>query len=179
MLILAVAVSVFSVSASAAALNENEQKILDAVSQEITVAGKKVSLESAWINQAKNYMLRDDVDLTKDQADAILAYIDQAVAVAKTSPKVTNGRFSTKVNNELFLLANEAGALLGISFTHLGTDNARNVVAVDDKSGDVIYKAAKVIKDTGAETNVMPVAVVAVIAIAVMGGAVCIKKFEL
>ena len=73
MLIMVIAVSVFAVSASAAALNENEQRIVDAVSQKITVAGKEVALESAWINQAKNYMLRDDVDLTKEQAGNLTA----------------------------------------------------------------------------------------------------------
>lgn len=172
-------VSMLSVSAFAASLNEDEQRIYDAITEEITVAGKPVALADEWVNQAKNYMLRDDVDLTKAQADEILAYIDEAKAVAKTSKTVSNGKFSTKVNNELFLLANECGALLDISFSHPGLDNARKIVAVDNKSGDVIYKAAKVIKDTGANVNVMPVAIAAVVIMTVIGSAVLVKKFEL
>ena len=72
-----VAVSATAV-ASAAGLNAAEEKVMTELKGGVTLSnGETVSLPQARINEAENYLL-NDVDLTDDQANAIITQIDAA-----------------------------------------------------------------------------------------------------
>ena len=61
--------AVASVSA-ASDVNDNEQAILDELGTSVDLGGNETYLPDQYINQAENYFLEDDVDLTEDEADS-------------------------------------------------------------------------------------------------------------
>lgn len=167
--------SVLSICAFAApALNENEQKIFDAYTKTVTVAGKEIKLDAEWVNLGKNYMLREDVDITAEQAEKILGYIAEAEKVAKTAKTATEATaFGAEINNKIIDLAAKAAAVV-----ELKTVVANDHVTFIDAADKVVAEADATIKATGAENNVMPVVVLAVLAMLTVAGAVCVRKIE-
>lgn len=170
--------SILSVCASAApAINADEQRILDIISSSVMSAGVKVTLHPSWLNQAKNYLSYDEVDLTKEEADAIIAYLYKGIALIESSTYCNGRKFTTDINNQLFFLANDAGAILGLTFVHPGINDDK--IQLKDAQGNIVYESSNTIKATGADVNVAAIAVCGVVVLMAIGGALCVKKFEL
>lgn len=174
-LVAIIAVSLLAVSAFAASsINADEQRILDKVSEKITVAGKEYVLDAAWINEAKNYFLRDDVDLTAAQADEIIAIISDCQKLVATSPYVKDLRFTPEINKQAFDLINKAAAVVNLTFKY-----SNGTFTVTDAAGAVVFTTTGTIKPTGANGFVLPVVVLAALLVVAGAGAFCVKKFAL
>ena len=173
------AISMLSLSAFAAGgINNDEQRILDAVGGSFVVCGEEITLDATWINQSKNYCLRDDVDITAAQADEIIGYIEQAKAVASSSKEVSVAKaFTTDINKQIIALADKAARVLGLT-CYVSSDRKTVVFKALD-TGDIVFQTTKTIKDTGASEAVLPVVAVSLLFVMAATGAVCVKKFEL
>lgn len=168
--------SVLSICAFAApALNEHEQKIYDAYTKTVTVAGKEIKLDAEWVNLGKNYMLREDVNITAEQAEKILGYIDEAEKVAKTAKTASEATaFGKEINNKIIDLAAKAAAVVELK-TVVANDH---VTFIDAETNKVVAEADATIKATGAENSVMPAVVLCVLVVLTAVGAVCVRKLE-
>ena len=174
-LVAIIAISLLAVTAFAASsVNADEQRTLDAAGETVTVAGKDYKLDAAWLNECKNYFLKDDVDLTAAQADEIIGYIKQVQDLVKTSPYVKDLRFTPEINKQAFALINKAAAVNGVTFTY-----SNGTFTVTDASGAVIFTTTATIKPTGANGFVLPAVVLASLLVVAGAGAFCVKKFAL
>ena len=71
---------IFSVIASAlSGINSDEQRVLDFINahKQVKVGRATYELKEEYINHARNVLNRDPVDLTKDQADALIAQMEE------------------------------------------------------------------------------------------------------
>ena len=156
---------------AASDINEDEQRVLDAVSVVVTSEeGAEMSLYESDINQAKNFLMRDEIDLDKATADEIIENIEECFAIVEKAGLKTE-KLTDMVEADrkaLLAAANEAGAPVGVTVAY---DAARNKVDFT-YGGAVIASVDPVIKFTGADYSmlfvVMGAAVLAVIAMAVV-----------
>lgn len=169
--------SVLSICAFAApALNEHEQKIYDAyVAAVKTKGGDEVKLNEEWINKGRNYMLKEDVDITAEQAEKILGYIDEAKDIAATATTASEAKgLGTEINKKIVALAEKAAAVVELK-TIVAEEK---VTFVDAKTNEVVAESSTTIKATGAENSVMPAVVLCVLVVLTAVGAVCVRKLE-
>lgn len=101
---------VFSGSA-ATGISADEQRLIDAFSQEITMkSGTVVKLPDVYINQAEDYLTKADLD--KTTVDAILAHVDAAVAVVEASDAKSLSDAADAVKKEVVKEAQEAAKII-------------------------------------------------------------------
>lgn len=173
-----IAVSLLSVCAFAAGgINADEQRVLDALNKEFFVNGKGYKLDAAWLNQAKNFLLRDNVDLTKEQADKILDYISQARGIAESSTVIGGRKFTDKANRDIIALVDKTANVVGLTVVVAG--KGASFTMKDIATGDVVYQSSATIKATGAKAPVLPVTAAAVLFVLAAAGAYGVKKYSL
>jgi hypothetical protein len=68
-------VAATAMTAFAAGINENEQKVLDAIKGSVKIKGVEMVWPDAYVNQAENYF--NTIDMTSEQADKIIAVINE------------------------------------------------------------------------------------------------------
>ena len=147
MLTAAVAVSA-ATSVSAAGINAAEQKVLDALNQTATMGGVEKALPAEYKNQAESYF--NTVELTDAQADAVIAKINEGIALIESSGAANAKEISDAQFNAIVAVAKEAASAGGatIAVTRK-TNGLANVVLVtnstngstpisDPKGGDII-----------------------------------------
>ena len=144
---LLLSVSCMSVKILAASgINAEEQKILNVLKTSVTIDGKVVSLDASYINSAENYMNSDGVDLTASQADVVITQIEAAKQVIIdnkiTDLKTMNKKFQDQILGYAQIAANELGLILV-------ADYSSKSIVIKDSSGNIIFTASKVIKNTG------------------------------
>ena len=66
-------VAISAVTAFAAGINDNEQKVLDELKTSVEMQGVEMNWPAAYVNQAENYF--NTIDMTSDQAEQIIAVI--------------------------------------------------------------------------------------------------------
>lgn len=164
-----------SFSAFAANLDANKQKVLDAVSQSITVDGKKVELPAEYKTQAENYLKRDDVEITADQADAVVEQIDAAIEVVKKSGVTDLAKLSSADKAKIADKVQAAAAIVELKVVF---DSAKNTITITDKDNKVVATMEAPVKTTGANAGAA-VAVLGFAAVLLAGCAVVAKKSQL
>ena len=157
-----VAVSAFC-TVSAAGLNSAENRIMDELNTTVSLNGTATKLPAQYVNQAENYFLQDDVDITDAQADQSIAAIKDCKKFLEDAKVSTYGQLSDDQMKELVALANKASGVVEVRLTF---DRPSKVVTAYDKNGNVIGKGSTggnggnsgttggnggVIKTTGAE----------------------------
>lgn len=178
--IVAVMLAVLLISAlcvpafAASDINADEQRVLDAVAEVVTSEeGAKMSLKDADINQAKNFLMRDEIDLNKADADEIIANIEKCFDIVTKaelkSEKLTD--MSEADRQALLAAANDAGAPVNVTVSY---DAAANKVEFT-YAGAVIATVDPVIKFTGAEYTML-FAILGAAVLAVLAAAVVVKK---
>lgn len=180
LLALVCVVSMFSVTAFAAGINENEQAILDKLSQTITVDGKKLTIPASYINSAKNWMA-SSADIDKTTADEIISYIDDAIALAKKADdvivvdkKANEWHFDAETNGKILEYAKKCTDAVGLTIQVSG-----NTVTILDGT-KVAFEGDGVVKATGNAADYTVVYVVAGAAMMlVLASAVVSKKAKL
>ena len=181
--VLTICACAFSASA-ATGISADEKKIVNALSQKITMAsGKVVALPDKYINQAEDYLTK--AELTSDQITSILGYIKNAQNAVKASKAQSLSVAEENVKKEGVKEAQAAAAVinatLSVSSTPV-TDNKGQVTAnytvslVFNENSNVegYTSGTKITLDTkdseivqtGAEGSVMAVVVGSVVVLA-------------
>lgn len=188
--IIAILVAVLTISAcafsasAATGISADEKKIINALSQKITMAsGKVVALPDKYINQAEDYLTK--AELTSDQITSILGYIKNAQNAVKASKAQSLSVAEENVKKEVVKEAQAAAAVinatLSVSSTPV-TDNKGQVTAnytvslVFNENSNVegYTSGTKITLDTkdseivqtGAEGSVMAVVIGSVVVLA-------------
>lgn len=144
-----------SLNASAAGLDSNKQKILNALKASVSVDGKTVSIPADILNQAENYLLRDDVVITADQASAVVEQINASIQVVKdagvTSMGALNGAQKTEILNKI----NKAAEAVDLT---VSLDSAKNEIKVMS-DGKLVAAVEPALKVTGPNATSIVIAI--------------------
>lgn len=186
-------VATTAISAFAAGLNADEQKVIDTVKVSVDVNGAEVSWPDSFVNQLENYF--NTIELTADQADAIIAAFEEGKTLIKNNGVTDISKASTAVKHELFAVLQKAAAALDATASYDKTTGNVTITAADgteilkvvptlvvkgddtskDKDGNTTDGG--VIKTTGTGANTMMIVVVsAAAALVVAGGVLFVLK---
>ena len=159
---------------AASDINADEQRVLDAVAEVVTSEeGAKLALNDADLNQAKNFLMRDEIDLDKATADEIIANIEKCVKIV-TDAELKSEKLTDMDEADLKALldaANDVGAPVGVTVSY---DAATNKVEFTYENA-VIATVDPVIKFTGADYTML-FALLGAAVLAVVAAAVVVKK---
>lgn len=181
--VLTICACAFSASA-ATGISADEKKIVNALSQKITMAsGKVVALPDKYINQAEDYLTK--AELTSDQITSILGYIKNAQNAVKASKAQSLSVAEESVKKEVVKEAQAAAAVINATLSVASTpvtDNKGQVTAnysvslVFNENSNVegYTSGTKITLDTkdseivqtGAEGSVMAVVIGSVVVLA-------------
>lgn len=142
------ACALFAVTTISAAggIDTNEKKVLDSLRAGVVVDGKVVSLDEAYISQAETYFMKDGIEMSDEQATVVLAQIEAGKKVIVDN-KISDLATVKKVyQDQLLDIAQVAAKAMGVT---MAVDYSSKTVTVFDAKGSVIFKATKVIKNTG------------------------------
>jgi len=121
-----------SVTASAAGINDAEQRILDELHTTVTMQGTEKSLPVSYINQTENYL--NTVDLTEEEADEIIDRIE-ATKDYLTSTGAANYKGLTDAQvDKFFSLCQYTVDIVDLTIAYNKTEMEASIV---DKNGKV------------------------------------------
>lgn len=190
--VLTICACAFSASA-ATGISADEKKIINALSQKITMAsGKVVALPDKYINQAEDYLTK--AELTSDQITSILGYIKNAQNAVKASKAQSLSVAEESVKKEVVKEAQAAAAVINATLSVSSapvTDNKGQVTAnytvslVFNENSNVegYTSGTKITLDTkdseivqtGAEGSVMAVVIGSVVVLAAVAYVVVVS----
>ena len=155
-----------SISAFAAEITTDEQKIIDVLKAGAVVDGKTVKIPAKYINQAESYLMKKDV--SKAEVDKVLDYVDDAKKYM-TSNKITDlNEMTSKQMNKMVSIAEDAAAVVDVKLT---VNTKTGVIKGVDKDGNIVLSGEETIKQTGMDVNAtgaVAVALAAVVAVCVI-----------
>ena len=170
-------------SASAASINADEKKIVDALSQKVKMAsGATFSIPDKFINQAEDYLTK--ADLSADEVNTIVTAINKAAASIKTSTVTDLNKADVAIKTEVLNQANAAAEVIGAEARYVDGANTFNVKLVFTNSNVAGYTtnteidvnlANDEIVQTGAEGS-LALAVIAVVSVAAAGAFVVVAS---
>lgn len=144
-LVLSLASSVTAFAATG--LSEAEESILAKLEAGVEVNGQVIEVPAAYINQAENEFMKNDVDVTADQAEVINSKIDEVAEIAKAEniTKASDLANSESID-ELVAIVKEAAEVVDYTVAY---DAATGVVSVTDPAGVDVFTTKSVINQTG------------------------------
>lgn len=170
-LVLLIVPMTLSVSA-AGDINANEQKVITAISEKVTIEGKTFKIPSEYITQASNYF--KTIDMTEAQATEILGYLKEGkeIIVAQKLTSTTNlDTLSAATKQEILELGKKAAAAAGAVLTFDGEK-----VVIKNAAGQEVFNAAAVVKQTGVEVDFTSIAIIAASVVALLAAAIVVAK---
>jgi hypothetical protein len=135
-------VLVFASSVMAASdINEHEQKLIDKFTEGAVIDGETVTLSVEEINLAKNFFMRDEIDLTEEDVDGLLAAIDEIVLIAQAAKAKNFSDLS--VDDKLAVVAIAEAAVAAIESVDLtfSYDFDTNIASILDGEGAVLAQS--------------------------------------
>lgn len=158
-----VSMSVISVFAGET-INENEQKILDALSSEVDLGNSTYAFPIEYINQAKNYFLTVDVDEEAGKAvvseiEGAFAYLHSTVSFPDESGRKQVDVFDLsaldhETKSELALYVERAAYALDLTLTY---NSDTNIISFEDADGITVFENTAIIKKTGSAYSIIPI----------------------
>lgn len=146
-----VAVSAASV-VSAAGLNDYEESVLASLSEPIVLDdGTELAIPDAKYNQAVNYFNQDDVDLDEEQAETILAAIEDGKNYIVETGVTSLGELTVDDISELAAIAQAAADEAGLEVT-VSADGAVDI------GGTTVNPDEPVVPTTDDKTTATPAA---------------------
>lgn len=121
--------AVASVSA-ASDVNDNEQAILDELGTSVDLGGNETYLPDQYINQAENYFLEDDVDLTEDEADEVIEKIGAVKEYLEGTGVGSYAELSDDQIDEAVALSNEAAGVVGLRLSYDKSTRTVDVIRI-------------------------------------------------
>ena len=179
-------VAVSAVSAFAAGINDNEQKVLDELKTSVKMQGTEMYLPEAYVNQAENFF--NTIDMTEDQADKVLSVIKSGKTQLEATGAKNIADCTTAQKKELMTTLKNVMAPLNGTASY---DKTTGEITLKSESGEVIFKAVPtlvekgsskvedingkttdggVVKTTGASANTMTFVIIGAAAVLVIAG---------
>ena len=179
-------VAVSAVSAFAAGINDNEQKVLDELKTSVKMQGTEMYLPEAYVNQAENFF--NTIDMTEDQADKVLSVIKSGKTQLEATGAKNIADCTTAQKKELMTTLKNVMAPVNGTASY---DKTTGEITLKSESGEVIFKAVPtlvekggnsgkdvngkttdggVVKTTGASANVMTFVIIGAAAVLVIAG---------
>ncbi len=174
-----VILAILSLSVFAATgINEYEQKVLD------KLIAVKITTDNGWvftfsqenINGARNYFLAE-CDMTEEEMDIILGYIDEGVAKIKEEAEKTEfdgtkfglSKMSQAARDEVLQLGQSACDEVDLNMSY--DAKAGEVIITHEESNTPVFQSSSVIKSTGKAPVNFSVVSLSVVAVLVLGSA--------
>ncbi len=162
-----------TISVSAAGdLNANEQKIITELKKEVKIGNKTFAIPKEYVTEAENYF--KTIDVSDVQATEILGYIadGEELIVAQNITGTTDLKtLPANVKDEILDLGKKAVAVTGGTLTYDGKH-----VVIKNAAGQIIFDAAPIVKQTGAEVDFTAIALAAAGILVVLGAAIVVAK---
>ena len=172
-LALALLIVPMAISVSAAGdLNANEQKIITELKNELKIGDKTFAIPKEYVTEAENYF--KTIDVSEAEANEILGYIaeGEAILVAQNITKTTDLKvLSPAIKQQILKLGQDAVAVTGGTLIYDGEN-----VVIKNAAGQVVFDAAPIVKQTGAEVDFTAILLAAFAVVAVLGAAVVVAK---
>lgn len=181
----AVIVATATVAASAAGINDAEQKILDELNTTVTMNGVEKSIPAGYINQAENYF--NTVEITDDQANQIIAAIEDAKSYLTSTGA---SKVSELTADQVDTVISKVQAGLSVINLTLQYTKSTGALSIVDASGNVVFNTTVAaitatgntnggttaagenpIKTTGADFNIPGVVAVAGVGVLLVSAA--------
>lgn len=166
--VLVLVLTCFMTVANAATKDE----LIAAVSKTYTVAGKKVSLSNSDLVKVKRYVSENEI--SSENADAIIAKIDEAVNLMDKEGTSDPTKLSKSKKEELLNIAKEAASLAGASLTY-DANNKSISIYKDGKLYDSVSLTSNY-KFTQSGSNHMIYIIIATVAVIAIAGVVGYRK---
>lgn len=179
-------VAVSAVSAFAAGINDNEQKVLDELKTSVKMQGTEMYWPEAYVNQAENFF--NTIDMTEDQADKVLSVIKSGKTQLEATGAKNIADCTTAQKKELMTTLKNVMAPVNGTASY---DKTTGEITLKSESGEVIFKAVPtlvekgsskgedvngkttdggVVKTTGASANTMTFVIIGAAAVLVIAG---------
>lgn len=165
---------------AASGINADEQRILDLL-EEIATGhhGADMELHAVDVNQAKQFFMKNDIDVSEEAADDIIAHVEDCfdLVIASGLKEEDLGALDADTKAELLALANEAGAYVNVTVSYDAAAHETNFVYTDAETGEetVVGTTSNAIKVTGPDYTMLFVVLAAAV-LAVAAVAVSVKK---
>lgn len=138
---------------AASGLNEAEKGLLEYLSTYSTTNNAtKFTLTEDLLTKVENYLISDGVDLTEEQVNEVIRYIDEGIN-ALVETEALSGKDLTAEEGQSFV--NEYIVpicdVLKLSVTY---DAKNSIVTIKDVDGNIVYTDDEPIKDTGSNASI-------------------------
>ncbi len=147
-----------------------ESELLDYLSKEFTVAGEKVSISEADKVKIERYL--NDNEVTAEQADSIIAKVDEVIAIMDEAGETDLTKLSQADKNKIISIANSAAEELGLTLSYDASSKTLSVY----KDGKLIESSSIVSNDELVQTGSANYVYVAILAVAVIAIAAVVVK---
>jgi hypothetical protein len=132
---------------AASGLSEAEVSILDKLHEKFIIGGMEVQIPTSYLNQAENELIKNNVDITPEQAEIIIAKVDEALQIAKTINIRTISDFEqSEAVEKIVVLVKEAASAANYT---ISVDIFSGSVDIVDPDGNSMYLVKEVINQTG------------------------------
>jgi hypothetical protein len=132
---------------AATGVSEAEQTILDKMKAGVEVNGKVVHMPVSYINQAENELIKNEVDLTSEQAAVINQKIEEAMEIVKTiSLKDLTEMRKPEAVFKLIKIVDEAAAEIDYK---VSIDFRTMALNITNPKGDTVFVSKNSINQTG------------------------------
>jgi len=156
-------------------INENEQRVLTELKGKVNMGGVQKPLKAQWLTVAEKSFT--EIDMTKDQADKVIAKIQELKTYLESLNKKTIDEMTDAEVDKAVGIGKEAAQIVGITLTYDKSSRvAGYTIAGSNASQTYASQTSKatqtgdVVKVTGLDVpGVAPVAGVAVLAVAAAG----------
>ena len=166
-----------SVTASAAGINDAEQRILDELHTTVTMQGTEKSLPVSYINQTENYL--NTVELTDEEADEIIKRIEETKDYLTSTGAAKYDDLTDAQIDEFFSMCQYTVDVIDLTIAY---NKSTREVSIIDKDGKVWFHLnldnrgkpiidPDPIKPTGFEFNIPGVMTVAGVGILLVSAA--------
>ena len=165
----------FSGTAMAATTyNEYEKAVIAVFEEGLDVRGVHLQINPEYIQLARQAMIADDVDMTAEQSNRIVAIIRKAYSLAQEDGGLTVWTLKHSTRSAILELIKEAAQVVG--YTGEYDASTKNII-FKDTHGNIIFDrlAADVIKNTG-DSYQGTAAAIGALAVVMVGAGIVAKK---
>jgi hypothetical protein len=141
---------------------------------DVIKALKDAKVPETYIIQAENYLKTRQ--LTSDEANAVIAQINEAAAIMDKAGTKDVTKLSTEDKQEILALVSKAGDAVGVKVSVKKNSNGTySVIGTDAAGNEVANFTAREVKQTGIDYTVMLLGVALILA--AIGSSFAIKRY--
>jgi hypothetical protein len=151
-------------------INENEQRVLTELKGKVNMGGVQKPLKAQWLTVAEKSFT--EIDMTKDQADKVIAKIQELKTYLESLNKKTIDEMTDAEVDKAVGIGKEAAQIVGITLTYDKSSRLAGYTIAGSNASQTskATQTGDVVKVTGLDVpGVAPVAGVAVLAVAAAG----------